>query len=272
MSKEWIESLAGTGENLPHEIRRLDELGLLVPPRQVRQALARNPDGLPLPDLPRWTDEALRTPASQNLDRLSEAEFNFCLDAMDASSEAATQSLIGRKQASWKYQPGVEELCAKYPDIPTLRQLLMNFLNLAGPASKAETHAHQLLEAYPDYLFARANLVEMACSAKDWQRAEDLLKGSYEISDHDPQGKRLFHESEIRAFYGPVCSLHLGRKRYLRALWAFALILAASPGYPISIALATKLLKLPKAELKALAAQLEPPRRLGKLGKGRHRP
>jgi hypothetical protein len=245
----------------------LYERGLLVPPQRVRQALARYPDDLSLPEIPRWTDEALRSNASQWMDQLSETEYAFCAEALEASSQAAVGSLLARKQAAWKYQPGVEDLCAKYPDVPTLKQLLSNYYRLSGPAAKADAYARQILAEHPDYLFARVNLIEVACRQQDWEAAEALLNHPYEISDQDSQGKRVFHESEIRAFYGALCLLHLGRKRLLRALWALILVYEVSPEHPVTRDLASRLLKCPKAELKTLAGQLEPSRKLGKLSR-----
>lgn len=239
------------------DLALLESEGLLEAPQRVLKAFHNNPDDLPLPQLMRWTSHPVNSKYGKLIDQLEDQEY-------DQYRDLHHKVVVGGVSPEVTELKGLKQLVEKYPEIPAIENLLANIWKLEGNLEKYRRINQSMLEKYPDYLFARTNLAEELLNEAKPEWVPELLDGHYELYLLDEQPGRLFHISEIAAFYSVVCRYALLTQRYWRAAWAFSLVYHCYPAHPLVPQLVKAWMQVPANEREALKAQLKKQSKLKK--------
>jgi len=242
---------------LPPALAALEAYGLLEPPQRLHRALHQHPDGLAAPRQPRWTLQPVRSRQPQ-AEALSPADL--------ARYQAIHQRVvIAGQQASLEELKALKQLVADYPELPFLENLQAYVWKLSGHAEKYRQINQQMLQKYPDYLFARTNLAQALLLQGHSEQIPELLKHSVDLGNFDGEPERLFHISEVAAYYQVLCLWCLQTGRPLRAAYAFSLVYHAYPAFPDLQHLLQAWNQLPAADLTKLEKQIRAGRKLGRI-------
>lgn len=239
---------------LPPDLERLEAFGLLAPPQQMHRALHRHPDDLPPPRQPRWTLHPVKTPYNQ-LDGLQPEDLGVY--------QAIHQRVVIENQpASLEELKSLKQLVQRYPELPALENLQAYVWKLSGNSEKYRQINQEMLLKYPDYLFARSNLAQALLLRGESEAVPELLKHSTDIGGFDPEPDRLFHISEMAAYYHVLCLWCLQTDRLVRAAYAFSLVYHPYPAFADLHHLVSAWLAQPEDALTALGARLQGGRKL----------
>jgi hypothetical protein len=239
---------------LPPDLERLAAFGLLAPPQQMHRALHRHPDDLPPPRQPRWTLHPVKTPYNQ-LDGLQPEDLGVY--------QAIHQRVVIENQpASLEELKSLKQLVQRYPDLPALENLQAYVWKLSGNSEKYRQINQEMLLKYPDYLFARSNLAQALLLRGESEAVPELLKHSTDLGGFDAEPDRLFHISEMAAYYHVLCLWCLQTNRLVRAAYAFSLVYHPYPAFDDLHHLVRAWLTLPEETLAELAPRLQGGRKL----------
>lgn len=198
----------------------LGRCGLDLPPQRWINVLTKHPDGLPLPKRIYWSAEPMATDKPEwNLkpeDHRLYEELHNRIGEGDVTPESCLEPLLA--------------LQAKYPQSPMLYTLLMGYYRDVDDIESVDRTLDSLVEKFPDYLFGKVNLAWRYARLKQPEKIQELLNNKFEIYDLDP--KKLYHVSEIAAFYGMTCSYFTLVDNLYRALYSYAVVFDAYPEHP----------------------------------------
>lgn len=95
--------------------------------------------------------------------------------------------------------PTLRGLIERHPESRTVMNWLCATLSATGQHDEAYTVAEAMYERFPDYLFARCNLVQMKVARGKVAEAEQLLEGLLCVKDLFPH-RDTFHITEVATF------------------------------------------------------------------------
>lgn len=93
----------------------------------------------------------------------------------------------------------LEKLIKTNPNVPALRNLLTTYFRFRGDMEKAYELNRETLELFPDYVFARTNLVHEYIDLGQLEKVEEVLGHHLDIGDMLP-ARKSFHISEVLAY------------------------------------------------------------------------
>lgn len=238
-------------------LQSLETEGLLEAPQQVLKVFRKAPDDLPPPELLRWTSHPVNSKYGNRIEQLSETDYGRYRDLHH-------KVVVGGSSPELNEIKWLKQLVAQYPDIPSLENLLANLWKLEGNLEKYRRINQEMMEKYPDYLFARTNLAEELLNEDKPELIPELLDHHYDLNRWDAEPQRLFHISEIAAFYSVVCRYCLLSARDLRAAWAFSLVYHSYAAHPVVPKLVKIWLELPDTRRQQLGQRLKKQSKLKK--------
>lgn len=181
----------------------------------VIRALKKSKGGLPKPF--GYTDEPIE---EENLAK------------MPQSDKKKLWSIYERIQKSpEKELPKLLELKKKHPNVPAI----YNYICSAYAYSKqSEKYFNTLIETtqkFPDYLFGKTALAEYYLNNNKHKEVPVILDGKFEIYMHYPPTVKVFHVSEVRAFYFVTGSYYARVGKLSRALFCYFILNEVAPDH-----------------------------------------
>ena len=104
--------------------------------------------------------------------------------------------------------PRLQKAIERFPTVPCLKNYLVVAYTVQKKTEQAAAATEALLEAHPDYLFGRAMAATLRIRNGLLAEALDLLGPCLRLRDLYPE-TRVFHISEVRAYYHAVGMYHL---------------------------------------------------------------
>ncbi|MBL7112431.1 MAG: hypothetical protein ISS19_10890 [Bacteroidales bacterium] len=89
----------------------------------------------------------------------------------------------------------------KYQEVPTIYNYLTMAYHNANLPEKYYDSLIETVERFPGYLFGKISLSEYYLNNNEFFKIPRLLDNKFEITQHYPTGKEIFHISEVRGFY-----------------------------------------------------------------------
>ena len=91
-------------------------------------------------------------------------------------------------------------LVEKNPDVPQLKNYLSTYYFNNGDKKKAAEINNEILEEFPDYLFAKLNLANFCFINEEIEKVPEILGTSLELCDLYPE-RKVFHCDEFFNYY-----------------------------------------------------------------------
>ncbi len=135
----------------------------------------------------------------------------------------------------------LEELVARHPGLPMLRNHLAGALQAAGEIERAGAMIEETAGRFPDYLFGFANWVMWLVQEGRSDEARALLEpeggpGRMGFAAFDP-GREVFHLTEVVCYTATVGHYLLTTGRRREAERQLAMCREIAPGHPQTLAL-----------------------------------
>ncbi|TSC54078.1 MAG: hypothetical protein LiPW30_773 [Parcubacteria group bacterium LiPW_30] len=109
--------------------------------------------------------------------------------------------------------PELERLIQKYPHVPQFYNYLGVAYENLGEHEQSIFWLYECYRCYPDYLFAKTNLIHHYLSQKNLGEAEKILDGKFDLKQLYPH-RDVFHFTEVVCFCGAV-----GKYFWLKGNW-----------------------------------------------------
>lgn len=236
----------GVDTTLPTWTEIREALGIHLPPNQLIPILEHYSDDLNPPKLPRWNSNEITSPYDLRFNELSEDDKDKVRELSDGLRKRPLPGGWHRK---------LRDLKAKYPDVPLLDNLEVNFYRFNGNQERWYHTASELYERYPGYLFAACSLASYELMRNRPENVPAIFNEQIELEDY-LGSERICDASEVAAFYGIMAWYHLFNQRLVRAAICMSVIHAARPGDSFLDTLSSWLMLLPDRALYALAKTL----------------
>ena len=98
--------------------------------------------------------------------------------------------------------------------------VIYNYLSYAyqskGDRENGRWWIEECYRRFPDYLFARVNMALLYLSKNEYQRAEEIFAGKFDLKSLYPE-REVFHIGEVTAFYHVVIKLYQAQGRLVEA-------------------------------------------------------
>ena len=107
----------------------------------------------------------------------------------------------------------LKRLIEKYPDTPVLKNYLSVLYSKLGDWDKVNEVNHELVKAYPDYLFGKMNLAMEYLFEEEYEKAFKVFDGKFEIYEMYPN-REVFHEKEVKSFYSTLFRCFVGIREF----------------------------------------------------------
>jgi hypothetical protein len=133
-------------------------------------------------------------PKSESPEKTTPLEFADTLEEIHND-----MSKGGKQTKTGKYEKILLDAVARYPDVPSLRNILRNVYMFMGKNDIAKKIDHELYELFPDYLFARIGYARTFFPG-DPEQAYKIMGGCSTPNRAFPK-RKLFHVSEILNYY-----------------------------------------------------------------------
>jgi len=95
----------------------------------------------------------------------------------------------------------------KYPDVPQFKNFLCMYYSLTGNNEKAFEVNNELLEQFPDYLYAKINKAQFYLSNNEPEKVPEILGENMELAELYPE-RKIFHHEEYINFYKTVAEYY----------------------------------------------------------------
>lgn len=97
--------------------------------------------------------------------------------------------------------PELLQWIEKYPDVAVLRNYLASAYMLAKQFAKADALIRENYKRFPDYLFAKLGYGELCLSRGELEKIPEIFHHSFDLPLLYP-GRKLFHVTEVTGFMG----------------------------------------------------------------------
>ena len=132
----------------------------------------------------------------------------------------------------------LEEIRKEHPDVPFVYNALGNAHAALGNDSAVLATAQETRRRFPNYLFGKVLLAEYYVQFEQYEKIGTVFGSKFDIQDHVPEGRTVFHSSEIRAFYAVVGLYFAAAGKLARAIWSYWAVNKLEPGGPAALRLA----------------------------------
>jgi len=205
--------------------------------RAIDRALQKTKNGLPKSIV--CTSEPIE---EENLTRMPYRDKEKLWDIYDRLKE--------RSEEVEKELPRLIELRKQYPNVPSI----YNYIGLVYDQSKqTEKFFDTLMETrrkFPDYLFGKTALAEYYLHQGKHQEIPKILDKKFEIYLDYPSTVKVFHVSEVRAFYSIVGTYYARSKSMARALFCYFILNEVEPEYWATQKLGDEIISVEVAKLR----------------------
>lgn len=182
----------------------------------VAKALKRTKEGLPKPIL--CTKEPVE---EKNFARLP--------PSVKRKLSRIHQTLIDSPKGSADVLPELLQLKERHPNVPTIANYIGLVYANSGQAQKYFDHSVDTIRRFPDYLFGKTALAEYYLHSGRHKEVPKVLEGKLQIYMHYPPTVKVFHCSEVRAFYATVGIYYARSNKTVRALHCYFVLESADP-------------------------------------------
>ena len=97
----------------------------------------------------------------------------------------------------------IKKLCRKHPDVPVLKNLLMQVLVSLGYSKKAQTVLDESIIQHPDYLTSKLNKSAFYYAQDQTELMLETIDGKLTLREHLPT-QTVFHWTDLVNFYKVV--------------------------------------------------------------------
>lgn len=120
--------------------------------------------------------------------------------------------------------PKLIALKERYPNV----SCIYNYISGAHAYLDKDKQKHletilETIEKFPDYLFGKIALAEYYLNQNSFREIPKIFDGKFDITQHYPEVE-IFHNSEIRAFYGVVGRYFVQANHLARALFCYFIL------------------------------------------------
>ncbi len=136
-------------------------------------------------------------------------------------------ALKGRKSSLPKF----EKLIKRFPNVPQLKNYLIILLKKMGEMEKADAYNRKIYEQFPEYLFAKLNIAAEYLQNEMYEKVREILGEELELQALYPE-RKLFHISEVGAFFEIVIRYFAGIGEIEEAEKRFEILTDLYPDYP----------------------------------------
>ena len=116
-------------------------------------------------------------------------------EVIPALTEAYKRIMANDKSIVVKLLHWVE----KYPDVPQFKNFLCQYYSFTGDIEKAFELNNELLQQFPDYLYARLNKAQFYLSNDEPEKVPEILGENMELTELYPE-RKIFHFEEYINF------------------------------------------------------------------------
>ncbi|MCC5937315.1 MAG: hypothetical protein JJU34_08540 [Lunatimonas sp.] len=154
-----------------------------------------------------WTDEPIETEYGVNLpEGLNDEIVELNQVLKDGPTKRQAQEIRDR----------LSQLIQEYPHIPNFYNLRYNAIRALDGIEKFRAEVTATLERFPDYFFAKLDLIDaMLVTGEEFDLA-DVFGGATNLSTIFPN-RNLFHASEVIKFHTLMIRYHLHLKQQVKA-------------------------------------------------------
>ena len=128
-----------------------------------------------------------------------------------------------------------------YPKVPIIYNYLGNVYFMLNMKEKQLGIIKEIRLKFPNYLFGKMSLAEYYIHNNEMEKIPEALENKLEIYQHFPESKKVFHSSEVIAFYALVCEYYLYTKMNEQALLCYLLLVQIGESHPATSSIARKL-------------------------------
>ncbi len=128
-----------------------------------------------------------------------------------------------------------------YPKVPVIYNYLCNVYNMLSMREKQLEVIKEIRVKFTNYLFGKMSLAEYYIHNNEMDKIPEALDNKLEIYQHFPESKKVFHTSEVIAFYAIVCEYYLYAKMIDQALLCYFLLIQIGKSHPATSSIARKL-------------------------------
>jgi tetratricopeptide (TPR) repeat protein len=183
---------------------------------KIEQALSRSKDGLPQPFV--CTNEPIEEKHLAKMPYKDKRKLWEIYDRLKEFREKSDQEL-----------PKLMELRKKYPNVPAI----YNYIGLAYANTRQQDEYYQsIIETYkkfPNYLFGRISAAEYCINNNRHKEVPTIFDNKLEIYMHYPETVKVFHISEVRAFYSTLGIYYARSKKTARAIFSYMILNKVEP-------------------------------------------
>jgi tetratricopeptide (TPR) repeat protein len=137
----------------------------------------------------------------------------------------------GLQKSPEKQLPKLLELKKKYPNVPAI----YNYIGIAYANCKQNEKYFntitETLQKFPNYLFGKTALAEYYLNHNEYKQIPKIFDDKFEIYMHFPPTVKIFHVSEIRAFYSVIGNYYARVNKQARALFCYFLLEGIDPSH-----------------------------------------
>jgi len=128
--------------------------------------------------------------------------------------------------------PGLLELKTQYPNVPCI----YNYLSVVYKILKEDQSYYNILvetnKKFPDYLFGKTALAEYYLNNGHYKEVPKILEKKFELYMHFPPTRKIFHISEVHAFFSVIGHYYIMANKMARALFCYFILDDLSPDHP----------------------------------------
>ncbi|EON74762.1 hypothetical protein ADIS_4781 [Lunatimonas lonarensis] len=154
-----------------------------------------------------WTDEQIETGYGVNLpEEVNDEMVELTQVLKDGSTERQARDIRDR----------LTQLIEEYPHIPYFYNLRYNAIRVLDGIEAFREEVAVTLERFPDYFFAKLDLIDAMLEAGEEFDFADFFGGATNLSAIFPT-RKLFHASEVIKFSTLMIRYHLRLKQHVQA-------------------------------------------------------
>ena len=122
---------------------------------------------------------------------------------------------------------------ADYPKVPGIYNYLCNVYYLLNEKEKQYETILEMLKKFPRYLFGKISLAQYYSQNGNSDKIASAFNNKMEIYQHFPAKRKIFHFSEVMAFYMFVGDYYLSQKMIEHVLLCYLLLIDIDKAHPM---------------------------------------